>query len=434
MLVRLSTGSEVLRKLFMPYANSRFWNSIGFFAGVAIACVGAASIAQSPVRKAARQDVVVSERALAIHASAPVIDGHNDLPWVLRSEGMSSFDVLDVSAPQPKYHTDIPRLRKGGIGAQFWSAYVPADTAQTGTALRDTLEQIDLIHRLVARYPDTFELARSADDIERIRRSGKIASLIGVEGGHSIQNSLGALRQLHKLGARYMTLTHSENTPWADSATDEPEHGGLSAFGEEVVREMNRLGMLVDLSHVSPDTMRDALRVSRAPVIFSHSSAFSIAPHPRNVPDEILESLPANGGVVMVNFFSGFLVPESARAMADMFAADREMKAKFPVKAEYDAAVAKWKAEHPMTPGTVHIVADHIDHIVAKAGIDHVGLGSDFDGVSMLPKQLEDVSCYPNITQELLNRGYSEEQVRKVLGENVLRVLRGAERAATTSE
>jgi membrane dipeptidase len=374
--------------------------------------------------------VVLTEKALRIHRSALVIDGHNDLPWRIRDEFAGRLDQCDLTRSQPKLQTDIPRLRKGGVGAQFWSVYVPAETRQAGTALRDTLEQIDLVYQILDRYPDTFELALTADDIERMHAHGKIASLIGVEGGYSIQESLGTLRQLYKLGARYMTLTHSDTLSWADSATDEPQHGGLTAFGEEVVREMNRLGMLVDISHVSDDTMRDALRVSRAPVIASHSSAYGVAPHRRNVPDDVLKLLPANGGVVMVNFFSGYVVPEAARIRARFLEVRRELKIQYPDPAEYAKAVDRWDAEHPISAGTVRTVVDHIDHIVKVAGVDHVGLGSDFDGVSMVPRQLEDVSCYPYITQDLLDRGYDEADIKKILGGNIVRALRQAEEVA----
>jgi membrane dipeptidase len=327
-------------------------------------------------------------------------------------------------------HTDIPRLRKGGVGAQFWSAYVSTETTKKGTAVRETLEQIDLIHRIVRAYPDTFAMAYTADDVVRVHKRGKIASLIGVEGGHSIDNSQGVLRSLYALGARYMTLTHSENTDWADSATDTPRHHGLTPFGEQVVLEMNRLGMLVDISHVSAETMRHALRVSRAPVIASHSSAFAVAAHPRNVPDDVLRLVAKNDGVVMVNFFSGFVVPEGARAMKEMFAVGRELRKKYRDPRELREAWRQWRKQHPFPRGTVHHVVDHIEHIIKVAGVDHVGLGSDFDGSSPLPHQLDDVSCYPYITQELLNRGYSAEAVRKVLGGNVLRVLRRAEEVA----
>jgi membrane dipeptidase len=377
-----------------------------------------------------RGPVVLTPEALRIHRAGFVFDGHNDLPWELRDRADGDFTKFDISRPQPKLHTDIPRLRAGGVGAQFWSAFVPADTAKTGESLKQTLEQIDLIHRMIERYLDTFEFATTADDVVRIQKSGKIASLIGIEGGHSIQNSLGVLRQLHSRGARYMTLTHSETIDWADSATDTPRHGGLTAFGEDVVREMNRLGMLVDISHVSPETMRDAIRVSRAPVIASHSSAYAIAAHPRNVPDEELKLIAKNGGIVMVNFYSGFLVPEAAQTMARMFEVNRELRAKHPAEADFQKAKAQWRKEHPIARGSVHTVVDHIDHIVKVAGMDHVGLGSDYDGVTMLPEQLEDVSCYPYITQELLNRGYREEQIHKILSGNILRVMRAAEKVA----
>ena len=384
--------------------------------------------------KPARPPVVLTDEALALHRQALVIDGHNDLPWELRTRADAAFEKFDVARPQPKLHTDIPRLRQGGLGGVFWSAYVPADTVRTGDSLQQTLEQIDLVHRMVRRYPQDFELARTADDIERIHAAGKIASLIGIEGGHSIQNSLGVLRQLYAMGARYMTLTHSDTLDWADSATDEPRHGGLNPFGEEVVREMNRLGMLVDISHVSVETMQDALRVSNAPLIASHSSAFAIAPHPRNVPDEVLGRLRANGGVVLINFYSGFVVPESARRMVRMFEVRRELRAKYPDEAEYEKAVSQWRRANPIEPGTIHVVVDHIDHVVKVAGIDHVGLGSDYDGITTVPAQLEDVSCYPHITQELLNRGYKAEEIHKILGRNVLRVLRRAEEVAGSGE
>jgi membrane dipeptidase len=382
-----------------------------------------------------RGPVKVSEEALRIHRDALVIDGHNDLPYMLRDRADPLFRKRDIARPQPALHTDIPRLRRGGVGAQFWSAYVSSEqTRKKGTAVKETLEQIDLIHRMVRAYPDTFAMASTADDILRIHKEGKIASLIGVEGGHSIDNSLGVLRMFYALGARYMTLTHSETLDWADSATDEPRHGGLTAFGESVVREMNRLGMLVDISHVSADTMRHALRVSKAPVIASHSSAYALAAHPRNVPDDVLRLVAANGGVVMVNFFPGFILPEGARAMKDMFQAGRDLRTQYPREEDFQAAWTQWKRAHPFPSGSVHNVVDHIEHIIKVAGVDHVGLGSDFDGIGTVPRQLEDVSCYPVITQELLNRGYSREQILKVLGGNVLRVLRRAEEVARTGQ
>lgn len=374
--------------------------------------------------------IQLTEEALRIHRAAIVIDGHNDLPWKVREQHDSSFDKLDLAQPQPDMHTDIPRLRVGGLGAQFWSAYVPTDTMRSGGAARMGLEQIDLIHRMVERYPDVFEMAYTADDIVRIRRQGKIASLIGAEGGHMIENSLGVLRMFYALGTRYLTLTHADTLDWVDSATDEARHGGLTEFGEQVVREMNRLGMLVDISHVSAETMHDVLRVSRAPIIASHSAAYGLAPHPRNIPDDILRMMPDNGGVIMVNFYSGFIEPTGAENMADAFNVHRRLRAEHPDDESVIEAMEAWLAEHPVPNGTVHTLVDHIDHIVEVAGIDHVGLGSDYDGITKLPAQLEDVSCYPYITQALLDRGHGEKDIHKILGENLLRALRGAERVA----
>jgi membrane dipeptidase len=381
----------------------------------------------APFPAPTRPPVVLSDAARKVHGEALLIDGHNDLPGEIRKRGNSSFAALDISQPQPELDTDIPRLRAGGAGGQFWSAYVPAETMRSGGAARQTLEQIDLIYRMVERYPETFMLARTADDVERSHAEGKIASLIGLEGGHSIEDSLGVLRDFARLGARYMTLTHSDTLSWADAATDKAKNGGLSAFGVEVVQEMNRVGMLVDISHVSVETMHDALRASHAPVIASHSSAYAIAPHPRNVPDEMLREVAKNGGVVMVNFFSGFIDPEAAKMTQKMFDISREMHAKYPNEADYQRAKQEWRRENPLPHGTIYTLIDHIDHIVKVAGIDHVGLGSDFDGVSVLPRQLDDVSCYPLITQALLDRGYTEEQIKKINGGNVLRVLREAE-------
>jgi len=400
-----------------------------------LACVlalatGVSRADKAPQADAPKHPVRLTPRALEIHRRALVFDGHNDLPWRLREKGSPSFSDLNLAKRQNDLHTDIPRLREGGVGAQFWSVYVPSKTALTGTALSNTLEQITLVKEMIDHYPDVFELALSSDDVRRIHREGRIASLIGVEGGHSMEGSLDVLRKLYHLGARYMTLTHSKTLSWADSATDVAKHGGLSPFGEEVVREMNRLGMLVDLSHVSVATMRDALRVSQAPVIFSHSSARALVDHPRNVPDEILRRTAEQGGVVMVNFYSGFVVPAAARISAERYGVSDRLRKKFPDEAEYKLAMTSWDTAHPMPAGTIHDVVDHIDHMVQVAGIDHVGLGSDFDGVSQLPAQLKDVSCYPYITQELLNRGYAEPQIRKILGENALRVLQVAEQVA----
>lgn len=348
----------------------------------------------------ARPTVVLTDEGRAVHESGMLFDGHNDLPWQMRKIGQSSFDQLDISKPQPTLHTDIARLREGGLKAQFWSVYVPASTDGEGTALLQTVQQIDLVKVMVNRYPETFELASTVADIRRIAKAGKIASMMGIEGGYSIESNLDNIERFYDMGCRYMTLTHSKSLQWADSATDEPICGGISAFGVRVIAEMNRVGMLIDLSHVSPDCMKQSLAVTKAPVIFSHSSALSINDHPRNVPDDVLKMLPANGGVVMVNFFSKYVVPSE-----------------------------KLKVNEQQ-PGTIHDVVDHIEHIIEVAGIDHVGIGSDFDGVPTLPVQLEDVSKYPLITQEMLNRGHSADDIRKLLGGNVLRALEQAEKVA----
>lgn len=348
------------------------------------------------------------ERARGLLRDTPVFDGHNDYPWQIRELAKGDLAQFPLTSAQPKLHTDFARLARGGVGAQFWSVYVPADL-QGQTAVTATLEQIDVVHRMIAAWPTRLELARTAADVERIQRAGKIASLIGMEGGHSIDSSLGALRMMYRLGARYMTLTHSLNTPWADSATDTPVHGGLTPFGEEVIREMNQLGMLVDLSHVSPETMADALRVTTAPVIFSHSSAKAIANVPRNVPDDILRQVKTNGGVVMVTFVPGFISQEVA---------------------DFNAQPADTRAGKEAPRATVLQVADHIDHIREVAGIDHVGLGGDFDGITQVVLGLEDVSTYPDLLAELLRRGYSDDDLRKIAGRNILRVLRAAETAA----
>jgi membrane dipeptidase len=364
----------------------------------------------------------VSEHARKVHAAGMLFDGHNDLPWRLRTEGDFGLTKLDLSHRLDSGQTDIPRLREGGVKAQFWSVYIPSEHPNPA---RTVTEQIDLVRRMVERYPEAFEMAYSADDVERIAHSGKIASLIGIEGGVAIENSLAQLRSFHILGARYMTLTHNSTLNWADAATDNPKHDGLSPFGERVVKEMNRLGMLVDISHVSPATMADALRVSQAPVIASHSSAFAICPSPRNVPDDILKSVKQNGGVVMVNFYSGFIVPESGRRMKAVL---EEMRAKYPDRAARTKAMEAWFRSEgsKLSRGTIGDVAGHIDHIAKVAGIDHVGIGSDFDGITMWPVGLEDVSSYPRLTEELLRRGYSESDVHKILGGNVLRAFRQA--------
>jgi membrane dipeptidase len=376
-----------------------------------------------------REPIVLSDAARELHRRSLVVDGHNDLPWEIRTKGSSDFSKIDISRPQPELHTDIPRLREGGVGAQFWSVWVPVDLGYNGQALATTLEQIELVKLMLGRYPESFELALSTGDIERIHAGGKIASLIGVEGGHCIEESLGTLRRLYELGARYMTLTHTDTLSWADSGTDEAKSGGLSPFGVEVVRTMNELGMMVDLSHVSPETMHDALDVTTAPVIFSHSSARAVADHPRNVPDDVLKRLKEKDGVVMVNFFSGFIVPEATNITKEGMALERKLRAEIDDADRRRQRMRRWYRERPYPRGTIHDLLDHIDHIAKVAGVEHVGLGSDFDGISVVPEQLEDVSYFPYITQGLLDRGYTEEQIQGILGGNFMRVFRGVEAA-----
>ena len=364
----------------------------------------------------------VSERAREVHASGLLWDGHNDLPWRLRTEGDMGLAKFDLAKRLGSGQTDIPRLREGGVKAQFWSVYIPSEHSNPA---RTVTEQIDLVHRLVEKYSNDLELALTADDVERIAGAGKIASLIGIEGGVAIENSLAQLRAFHRQGARYMTLTHNTTLDWADAANDAPRHDGLTPFGERVVREMNRLGMLVDISHVSPATMADALRVSQAPIIASHSSAFALCPSPRNVPDGILALIKPNGGVIMVNFYSGFIMSEAARKAKSI---SEEYRTKYADPVERKKALESWyKDEGNKLPrGTIKDVADHIDHIVKVAGIDHVGIGSDFDGITRWPEGLEDVASYPRLTEELLRRGYSGSDVHKILGGNVLRAFRQA--------
>ncbi|KOV25749.1 membrane dipeptidase [Streptomyces sp. XY431] len=371
------------------------------------------------------------ERARAVLRTAPVVDGHNDLPWAMREQVGYDLDALDLAADQSaRLHTDLVRLTAGGVGAQFWSVYVPSRLAGDH-AVSATLEQIDFVHALVDRFPERLRLALTADDLEAARAEGRIASLIGAEGGHSIDCSLATLRALYALGVRYMTLTHNDNTPWADSATDKPAAGGLTAFGEEVVREMNRLGMLVDLSHVSADTMRDALRVSEAPVLFSHSSSRAVCAHPRNVPDDVLARLADNGGVAMATFVPKFILPAAIEWTA---AADENMRAHgFDHLDTTPAGMACQRAYEEANPrpvATVTTVADHLDHMREVAGVDHIGIGGDFDGTAFLPDGLDDVAGYPNLIAELLRRGWSEADLSKLTWHNAVRVLRDAETAA----
>jgi membrane dipeptidase len=374
----------------------------------------------------------------------PLIDGHNDLPWEIRERFKNDVAAvnlaadtshLPVEAGQAALMTDIPRLRAGHVGAQFWSVWIPVST-QGFEAVQMTLEQIDLVKRLSAQYPADFAMAYSAADIRRIHKSHKIASLIGIEGGHQINNSLAVLRQMYAAGARYMTLTHTTNTPWADSATDTPAHHGLTPFGVEVVKEMNRLGMLVDLSHVSPDTMRAALAASQAPIIFSHSSARALDDHPRNVPDDVLRAVAANGGIVMVNFAPPYVSAARNHWEAD-HAAERTRFNSPPYAGLYigqperaKTALTEWEAQHPMPVTTLTQVADHVEHIRQVAGIDHVGIGSDFDGIPDAPVGLEGVDRYPALLEELMRRGWSDADIAKLAGENLLRTLAAAEQVS----
>lgn len=366
--------------------------------------------------------------ALELLADHPVVDGHNDLPWALRKHVGYDLDRLDIAADQTgALHTDLARLRAGGVGAQFWSVYVSCEL--TGDdAVSATLEQIDIVDQLLERYAGELAPALTADDMEAARKQGRIASLKGAEGGHSINNSLATLRALHTLGVRYMTLTHNDNTPWADSATDEPGVGGLSPFGHEVVREMNRVGMLVDLSHVAATTMRDALATSVAPVIFSHSSSLAVCDHPRNVPDEVLAQLPANGGVAMATFVPKFILPAAVEWTAR---ADENLRAHgfhhLDTTAEAMKLHRAFEVENPRPIATAATVADHLDHMREVAGVDHIGIGGDYDGTAFTPAGLDDVAGYPNLIAELLHRGWSHADLAKLTWSNAVRALRDAE-------
>ncbi len=379
-------------------------------------------------------DLVPSSRALSrvteLLGAHPLIDGHNDLPWAARKLAGYDFDALDIAGDTSgRTHTDLPRLAAGCVGGQFWSVYVPA-TLAGDHAVSATLEQIDAVLAMVDRYADRLGLARSAAEVERVFASGRVASLMGAEGGHSINCSLGTLRMLYALGVRYLTLTHNDNTPWADSATDEPVHGGLSAFGAEVVAEMNRLGMLVDLSHVSADTMRDALGVTEAPVIFSHSSARAVCSSPRNVPDDVLETLAAGGGVCMAVLAPAFVSQDCWDWRTEAADAARAAGVRPSDLEAFNPFLAAWEAEHPRPVATLAQVVSHLEHLVEVAGIDHVGIGGDYDGVDVLPQGLEDVSGYPRLFATLSEAGWSDEDLVKLAGGNVLRVLRRAEATA----
>jgi len=368
-------------------------------------------------------------RVAALLRTHPLVDGHNDLPWEARTQAGYDFDRLDLESRLATTCTDLPRLREGGVGAQFWSVFVPSGL-QGDAAVTATLEQVDAVHQMIGRYSARLGLARTAAEVERVFASGRVASLMGAEGGHQIGCSLGTLRMLYVLGVRYLTLTHNDNVPWADSATDQPVLGGLSPFGRAVVAEMNRLGMLVDLSHVSADTMRDALSATGAPAIFSHSNARSVCDMPRNVPDEVLQAMSSGGGVCMVTFVPEFLSPAAAawRNGAEQAAAAVEVRA-----ADYEAFrafTAGYTVDHPKPNATIADVVRHIDHVREVAGVDAVGIGGDFDGTDTYPLGLEDVSGYPRLFEALADRGWSDEDLVKLAGANVLRVMRDAEAVA----
>ena len=405
------------------------WTMIRRSAVLAVAALGTVS----SNARAQKGDAAHLAKVRRVLLTTPLIDGHNDLPGYVRSDfpqAPRDIDAYDLRKPTPG-NTDIARLRKGMVGGQFWSVYVPGEAKDSGYA-RMQLEQIDIARRIIAKYPDVFAPAYTAADVRRAKAAGKIGSLIGMEGGHVLENSLGTLRAYYDLGARYLTLTHNVTLDWADAAMDSARHGGLTKFGEEVVREMNRLGMLVDLSHVSPATMSDALNVTESPVIFSHSGARAITDVPRNVPDSILRRLPKNGGVVMVVFYPGFV---SSKVVAHNVTRDAEI-ARLRAQFGRDSVAAKrelesWDRGHPAPRATIADVADHIEHVRQVAGIDHVGIGSDFDGTgNQLPVGLEDVSTYPALLVELSKRGWSESDLRKLAGENILRVMRANEKVA----
>ena len=384
-----------------------------------------------PQQRWAPPDPALLAHAKALLEQVPFVDGHNDLLDYVQEHLASDLSRIDLSKPQPDLPADIPRLREGRVGVQFWSAYVSSDSMRTGGALRQALRSIDQAQQLIERYPD-FEFARTADEIERIHRTGKVASLIGFEGGHGIDNTLAAVRLFYRLGVRYLTLTHFATTDWADAATDYPRHHGLTDFGRQVVREMNRVGMFADLSHVSAETMRDAIRVSQAPVIFSHSGAQAINSNPRNVPDDVLAMLAKNRGVIMVDFIAEYTPPNGPAWAAKRDSALAQLHAQLVDDAEITRRLADWERQNPKPRGTVADVADHIDHIRRVAGIDHIGIGSDFytNAPDAMAVGLEDPSKFPNLFAELLRRGYGDEDLRKIAGLNFLRAMREMEQVA----
>jgi membrane dipeptidase len=386
--------------------------------------------AASTVASAPAPSAAMLAHAKRLLESTPLVDGHNDLPWAIRESKTAPMDVNAYDLRQrTSGHTDLARLKEGRVGAQFWSVYVPGEYKDSGYA-RVQLEQIDIARRVIARYPERLVLALTADDVERAFKAGKIASFLGMEGGHVLENSLGTLRAYYALGARYLTLTHNVTLDWADAALDSARHNGLTPFGRDVVREMNRLGMLVDISHVSPAVMSDVLNTSKAPVIFSHSSARALVDHPRNVPDSILARMSANGGVVMVAFVPPFVSTEVMVHDQRREDLEKELKASEPDSAKREQVLAQWDAANPRPPATLAQVADHIEHVRKVAGVDHVGIGSDFDGIPYPVVGLEDVSKFPNLFAELIRRGWSDADLKKLAGQNLLRALRAAEKVA----
>lgn len=419
----LHTGGafSILRAVTHP-PSSRTGRGLVVATGCLLFIAGPALSAQMP-HQYTPPDSAVIRHAIRLLRESPLIDGHNDLPSQLLEKGAGDLTKMDLAQHRPELHTDIPRLHAGHVGAQFWSAFVDADSVKTHGALRQGLRQIDMVHRFVVAYPRDFAFARTPDDIVRIHREGKIACLIGVEGGHAIENQLSALRMFYDLGVRYMTLTHFNTNDWADAATDSARHHGLTSFGKEVVHEMNRLGMFVDLAHVSDETMRAAIATSVAPIMFSHSSARAVSDHVRNVPDDILRLVPPNGGVVMVNFYPLYAAPDAPAYRHTRDSAYHAIDAATSDSAARRRQHQAWESAHPPPIATVGTIADHIDHLVKVAGIDHVGLGSDFDGIELTPMGLDGVDKYPVLIAELLRRGYSDADVKKIAGGNLLRAM-----------
>jgi membrane dipeptidase len=430
--VGLHSAAQSARKRRKRLITRRgFIEKTSLLAGSAVAANSVFATLSFAVNDPAATDAKLLERAKTLLEKAPLIDTHNDLPSDFLETKAGDLTSFDMTKHQPTLCADIPNLREGRVGAQYWSVFVESATQKTHTSLHEAMREFDVALRFIQTNAD-LEQARTADDIERIYKSGRIACLLGVEGGHMIENSPAALRNFYALGARYMTLTHWDNIDWADAATDRPDHFGLTEFGKHIVKEMNRIGMFVDLSHVSADTMRDALHVSRAPVIFSHSNAFAIDPHPRCVPDDVLAMIPANGGVVHVNFIPSFISPKAPEWQANRTATLKELHARLEDDKAIAKEIAEWEKANPSPRGSISEVADHIDHIRKVAGIDHIGIGADYyevDPKSMVAG-LENVTRYPYLFAELLRRGYSDEDVMKIAGRNHLRAMRQMEKVA----